>query len=82
MHENYMYRYLHFPKKQIIKPDLISPKTLPSLSVAKTMELSGPPTTSTWPWLTMYISLPTSPYIDTLRSHIHQKADIFSCNKI
>lgn len=57
--------YLHF---QIINDhtmrtwtDLISPKTLPSLSVAKTMELSGPPTTSTWPWLTMYISLPTSP---------------------
>lgn len=68
-----------FQKTKDITPDLISPKTLPSLSVARTMELSGPPTTSTWPWLTMYISLPTSPYIpDILRSHIHQKADIFS----
>ena len=41
--------------------DLISPKTLPSWSVAKTTLLLGPPTTSTRPVITMYISRPTSP---------------------
>lgn len=41
---------------------LISPKTLPSCSVAKTILLFGPPTTSTCPIITMYISVPTSPY--------------------
>lgn len=73
--------YLHF---QIINvhtmqtwTDLISPKTLPSLSVAKTMELSGPPTTSTWPWLTMYISLPTSPYIPDKWDHISIQKQTF-----
>lgn len=40
---------------------LISPNTLPSFNVTNTIELFGPPTTSTIPLFTIYISLPTSP---------------------
>ncbi len=39
---------------------LISPKTAPAPNSASTW-LSVPPITCTWPWFTMYISLPISP---------------------
>lgn len=41
---------------------LISPKTLPCFNSANTFSLCSPPTTSSTPWFTMYISFPTSPF--------------------
>jgi len=68
----------------LIECYLISPKTLPSWSVAKTRLLFGPPTTSTCPTITMYISVPTSPYHHkpTIHSFIHSFIHFFIATNV